>query len=123
MSAVADARAEVDAYVVTKVPAPLREIAAEARDLLRAGIPGATEAIKWNHPVWERDGFVAILRAAKAYVTVGFVLGPDYSDPHGLLEGTSATMRHVKLTALTDQERAALRDYTAAAVAANAAGR
>lgn len=111
-------REATDAYVATKVAPTLRPIAEGALAILREGAPEATEAIKWGHPVWEQNGFVALLRGTKAYVTVGFVLGPEALDPHGLLEGTSATMRHVKLTALDAPARAALHDYISAAVQA-----
>lgn len=108
-------RTAVDGYVAAKIPPPLREIAAAARDLIRENAPDATEAIKWGHPVWEQGGIVAMLRGAKAYVTVGFALDPGYHDAHGLLEGTSATMRHVKLTSFDEGERTALHDYIHAA--------
>ncbi len=59
-------------------------------------------------------GYVNVFRA---HVNVGFFLGTQLDDPHGLLEGTGRYMRHVKLRTEAHGDSAALRQLISAAYA------
>lgn len=90
---------------------PLRPLAAAARDRLLA--LGLTETVKWSQPWYTGAGDVAYLSSRPDYVTLGLRHGAHLDDPAGLLEGTGADMRHVKLRdseALADPALARLLD-------------
>ena len=62
------------------------------------------------------EGYAYILPHS-AWVNLGFYRGSGLPDPEGLLEGTGARMRHVKIRSLDDAQRPALRSLVAAAYA------
>lgn len=49
------------------------------------------------------------------YVNLGFHRGTELDDPHRLLEGTGAKMRHVKIHSTTDLSHPGIRELLAAA--------
>ena len=54
------------------------------------------------------DGYAYIL-PHKRWVNLGFYQGVDLADPEGLLEGTGAKMRHVKIRSMDDANWTAVR--------------
>ena len=68
---------------------------AELRSIVRATVPDAVEAPKWGQPCYARRGLFCYLQRAKTHVTLGFQKGAVTNDPHGLLRGAGAQMRHV----------------------------
>ena len=62
------------------------------------------------------DGYAYIL-PYKKWVNLGFYQGVDLADPKGLLEGTGAKMRHVKIRSVDDAKRPEVRDLIKAALA------
>jgi hypothetical protein len=94
----ASASGSVDGYLGT-LPAEARAIAVALRRLIRRAMPGAAEGIKWNVPVFELEVPVCYLSAHTGYVRLGFYRGAELKDPSGLLEGTGARLRHVKVVA------------------------
>jgi hypothetical protein len=72
----------------------------DVRELMHDGYPTACVA----------DAAFAYVGAFRAHVNVGFFLGAELPDPHGLLEGTGRFMRHVKLRPAADVDLDALRE-------------
>ncbi len=62
------------------------------------------------------DGYAYIM-PHNARVNLGFYQGVDLADPEGLLEGTGAKMRHVKIRSLDDTRRPEVRALILAAIA------
>ena len=60
------------------------------------------------------EGYVYVLPYAK-WVNLGFYKGVDLDDPAGLLEGTGAKLRHVKVRDLDEADAPALRALVRAA--------
>jgi len=54
------------------------------------------------------DGYAYVL-PYKKWVNLGFYQGVELADPEGLLEGTGARMRHVKVRSPDDVARSAVR--------------
>jgi hypothetical protein len=79
----------------------------EVREVLHDGCPNACLG---DVPF----GYVNVF---KAHVNVGFFRGWALPDPAGLLQGEGRWMRHVKLTAGTETDAAALRRLIEAAYA------
>jgi hypothetical protein len=65
----------------------------------------------------------AYLMPQRGYVNLGFYRGTSLPDPAGLLEGTGAALRHVKIRTLDEARRQAVRELIVAAVADRKGGR
>lgn len=86
----------IDAYV-DALEAWQQEIAHPFAALVAKVAPKSSAYIKWGHPVWDLGGPFALLKPAKAHVTLGFWRGGQMSDAKGILEGDGDGMRYVKL--------------------------
>jgi hypothetical protein len=108
----------VDEYV-KGLPAEQAAIVTALRELVRGAAPRATETFKWAQPVYEHNGPMIFIKAHKAHVNFGFWRGAELTDSHGLLQGDGDRMRHVKLAALQDVRKPALRAFVREAVRLN----
>ena len=98
------------------VDAADRDLATETLAIVRGTLEDAEEAVKWNQPVFVVDGENAVYLSAQAgYVNLGFFAGASLADPTGLLEGTGASMRHVKIRDPSQLDDPALVDLLEAA--------
>ena len=64
----------IDAYI-KKAPEFARPILAYVREIVHAGCPEVVETMKWSHPGFEYQGFLAGMAAFKAHATFGFWKG------------------------------------------------
>ncbi|WP_321471809.1 DUF1801 domain-containing protein [uncultured Paludibaculum sp.] len=97
-----------------------REIFEALCSLVAEEAPSATRLIKWGHPIWDHGGPFVLFKPASRHVTLGFWHGPSLPDPAGLLEGEGGSVRHVKLSALSDLAKFPVRQWIRAAVKFNA---
>ena len=112
----------VDAWIAILSPR-LREIAQELRALIMATDPQLSEAIKWGNPCYEKKGKVCYLAAiSNDYVNLGFWNGAALTDPQGLIEGTGAKMRHVKVRSMQEIRHDQFTSWVREAVALNEQG-
>ena len=103
---------------------PLRPVMEALRATVLAVDPDACEVVRLGDraatygvgPRKMLDGY-AYLLPHKRWVNLGFYRGADLPDPEGLLEGTGAKMRHVKIRTLEDAAHAGLRPLIHAALA------
>ena len=98
---------------------PLREIAEALVQTVIGSDPELIDSIKWGNPVFEKQGLVCYLAAAKAYVSIGFFNGAALPDPEGHLEGTGKKMRHIKVRNLRDIHVELLSSWVQEAVTLN----
>lgn len=103
-------------------PIDRRPILTALRDLVVAIHPEAVEVVRlgdraatygWG-PKKMSEGYVYLLPHA-GWVNLGFYAGAELPDPDGLLDGTGARMRHVKVRSLEGVERPAVRALIEAA--------
>ena len=87
--------------------AQIRQCGGDVRELIHDGCPVACV----------EDAAFAYVNTFKSHVNVGFFRGALLADPAGLLEGSGKRMRHVKLTADSEPNVAALRALISAAYA------
>ena len=95
---------------------PLRPLMRALRATIYAIHPDACEVVRLGDraatygvgPRKMLDGY-AYLLPHKRWVNLGFYAGAELPDPEGLLEGTGAKMRHMKVRTLQDVERPGLR--------------
>lgn len=108
----ADLGAPVTGFFIKQPPA-LRPILDELRAMVGEAAPEATSQIKWGMPFYSiGEEMICALAGFKAHVNL-ILPGPPgtYPDPDGRLEGDGKTGKHLKLRALDDLPRAAVRDW------------
>ena len=101
----------------------MRPIAIRLREVVLAVHPQAVEVVRLGDraatyglgPRKMSEGYCYVLPHA-SWVNLGFYKGAGLPDPAGLLEGTGAQLRHVKVRSLTSAEDGALRDLLQAAL-------
>ncbi|BDG01473.1 DUF1801 domain-containing protein [Anaeromyxobacter oryzae] len=101
----------------TRQPPHLRAILDALRKLVDETAPDATASLKWGMPFFsiEREMMCA-LAGFRSHVNL-ILAGPPgaFADPEGLLEGEGKTGRHLKLRALDELPREAVRGWLRAA--------
>ncbi len=110
------------AQLSTKTAPAVAEIARRLRQIVLDDLPEAVEVVRLGDkaacyglgPKKMSEAHVYIMPQAQ-YVNLGFYHGVGLPDPAGLLEGTGARLRHVKVRSLEDAEDAALRALVTAA--------
>lgn len=95
------------------------DIIAQLRTLVTNAAPEAKESFKWAQPVYELNGPFCYMKAFKNSVNFGFWRGVELDDPHGLLQGSGAKMRHVKLQSTDDIDEEAFSTFVKLAVNLN----
>lgn len=106
----------------------VRDLACQARALVREVMPDATEQVDAPAKLIayglgsKMADTVCVIMPLKAGVNLGFYGGSTLPDPAGLLSGTGKRHRHVRLTTTGDVQAPALRALLRAAVAAKGGG-
>ena len=98
--------------VARRLRAMILDIHPDAVEVVRLGDNAATYGVG---PKKMSEGYTYILPYRK-WVNLGFYRGTDLPDPEGLLEGSGARMRHVKIATVTTAELPAVRDLVSAAL-------
>jgi len=120
MGSRADFGAPADGFFA-KQPPHLRAILEALRELVEEAAPNSVASLKWGMPFYTVDGgMMCALAGFKSHVNL-ILSGPPgaFADPDGRLEGDGKTGRHLKLRALDDLPRNAVRGWlrTAATLA------
>ena len=101
----------------------LRPIARRLREIVLEIHPQATEVVRLGDraatyglgPKKMSEGYCYVLPYTR-WVNLGFFQGADLADPEGLLEGTGAKLRHVKIRSLAEAEAPAVHGLVMAAL-------
>jgi hypothetical protein len=94
---------QIDVFL-SGYPGTVAALAGQLRAVVKAAVPGCTETL---HAGWkvvsygQRKKFCAIA-PHQGWVNLQFHAGAALADPHHLLRGTGKSMRHVKISQLTD---------------------
>lgn len=104
--------------------APMRPVAGALRAMVLEVHPDAVEVVRLGDRAASYGVGPKKMSEAHSYVlpytswvNFGFYHGVAVDDPAGLLEGTGAKMRHVKVRSVAEADAPALRALVAAAVA------
>ena len=95
---------------------PLRPVMESARALILEIHPDACEVVRLGEkaasygcgPRKMIDGYAYVM-PFRSWVNLGFFQGASLMDPQGLLEGTGAKLRHLKLRTVADTEQPSVR--------------
>lgn len=93
-------------------PPPVRSIMSAARATVKSVAPKARETAYrgWPTRYFDTDGApVVAVGGYSRYAAIFFMRARELDDPDGLLEGTGANLRHVRLRSVADTRRPALR--------------
>lgn len=101
----------VDEFVQQRVLPQYREIVTEIRKLMRECAPGAKEVIAYGIPTYRGKRGLAVISPTKKGITFAFSRGASFEDSYGLLEGVGKVSKNVRMKALKDVNRPALRYY------------
>jgi hypothetical protein len=99
--------------VATKLRQLLLEIQPDAVEVVRLGDRAATYGLG---PSKMSEGYCYVLPYTR-WVNLGFFQGAQLPDPEGLLEGTGAKLRHVKVRSVEAAATPAVRALVEAALA------
>ncbi len=109
----------VEDYVRQRTRGWMAEAAVRLTDVVAEVAPEAVGEIRWGQPVWDFNGPMLWLRAAKNHLSFGFWRGAELNDPKGMLTGEGTKMRHVKVTSADGMDMAAITGLIAQAVEIN----
>ena len=109
--------------LMAETPAPLQPIARRLREIVLEIQADAVEVVRLGDraatyglgPKKMSEGYCYVLPYS-AWVNLGFYQGSQLPDPGGLLEGTGAKLRHVKIRSLDAAEAPAVRALVLAAL-------
>ena len=110
--------------LLTSYPADVQALASAARLLLSKWLPRVEERVDSSAPVIGYGngpgyrGTVCTLILSKSGVKLGLVRGAELADPRGLLEGSGKVHRYLQLRAVSDLQRAGVRQLVEAGYAA-----
>ena len=98
--------------LLAMTPEPLRSVAVALRETVVGVHPEVTEVVRLGEraatygigPRKMIEGYAYIMPQAN-WVNLGFYRGTSLPDPEGLLEGTGAALRHVKVRRPEDASR------------------
>ena len=101
------AYATFDLYLADQ-PLGNRAIIKALRAFVKRTAPGLEESVKWGNGCWVNGKTpVAYVYSDKGFVQFGFFRGASLVDAKGLLEGKGQYVRHIKVRAVGDIDRAA----------------
>lgn len=96
------AYANFDLYLADQSPRNQTVIRA-LRAFVKRTCPELVESVKWGNGCWLNGKVPAAYVYADAdHVQFGFIRGAELDDPKGLLQGSGAYVRHVKVRKLAD---------------------
>ncbi len=110
-----DKKSETFEDVVEMTPLELRPVTLRLREMILAIDPNSCVVVRLGDraatfgvgPKKMSQGYVYIMPHSK-WVNLGFYKGALLDDPDGLLEGTGAKMRHLKIRSLDECDRPAI---------------
>jgi len=96
-----------DLYLADQPPKN-KTIIKALRAFVKRTAPKLEESVKWGNGCWVNGKApVAYVYSDKGFVQFGFFRGASLVDKKGLLEGKGQHVRHIKVRAVADIDRAA----------------
>ena len=112
--------------IIAKQPPDMAKLTREVLAKMRARLPGATELVYDKKrslvigfcPDDRASHVINSIATYSKWINLYFFEGANLPDPDGLLQGSGAAVRHIRITDATDLDRPAVKALMAAARAA-----
>ena len=112
--------------IIAKQPPDMAKLTREVLAKMRARLPGATELVYDKKrslvigfcPDDRASHVINSIATYSKWINLYFFEGDNLPDPDGLLQGSGAAVRHIRITDATDLDRPAVKALMAAARAA-----
>lgn len=98
--------------IIKRLRELILELHPQACEVVRLGDRAATYGLGPKKMI---EGYAYLMPYA-GWINLGFYKGAELPDPQGLMEGTGAKMRHVKVRALAEAEQPAIKALLKAAL-------
>lgn len=99
---------------------PRRSIAYAVHARVEAAGPNLSQKLRWGFPGFLGNKDIAVVagtgKAKNAHVHLQLFQGAHLPNPHGLIEGTGKSMRHIKFYTLEDVDRPGVGEAIEAAI-------
>jgi len=106
---------EIDA-IISELPLKMRRIARELRRAIHTVGPNLEECVKWKAPNWRGRGLVLCFMVYPDHLNLGLWRGAELARSFAIVEGTGKSLRHVKMTSVTQARSPEIRKLIRAAV-------
>lgn len=100
---------EIKDYVSSLSPFQ-KDLVLEVREVVLSADKKIKEGIKWGSIAFFNNKNICGYRVAKQHVTLLFMEGASLNDTHGILSGSGAKARTIKITEAADIHQAAIKD-------------
>ena len=112
--------------IIAKQPPDMAKLTRKVLATMRARLPGATELVYDKKrslvigfcPDDRASHVINSIATYSKWINLYFFEGDNLPDPDGLLQGSGAAVRHIRITDATDLDRPAVKALMAAARAA-----
>jgi len=108
--------ATVKGFIEARVLPEYHDIVAMIRRAMREHAPKSEEVLTYGILGFRNRRIIAVISPTKKGITLAFSRGAEFEDKYGLLEGVGNVSKNVRLSAVGDVPKAALRYYIKQAV-------
>jgi len=111
----------VEEFIEARVLPEYRDIVAMIRRAMREHAPKAEEVLTYGILGFRIRRIIAVISPTKKGITLAFSRGAEFEDKYGLLEGIGNVSKNIRLSAVDEIPKSALRYYIKQAVKLEAA--
>lgn len=101
----------VEGFIEARVLPEYREIVGMIRRAMREHAPKTEEVLTYGILGFRKRRIIAVISPTKKGITLAFSRGAEFEDKYGLLEGVGKVSKNVRLSAMHDVPKPALRYY------------
>ena len=100
-----------DEFIAARVLPEYRDIVATIRRAMREHAPKSEEVLTYGILGFRNRRIFAVISPTKKGITLAFSRGAEFEDKYGLLEGVGKVSKNVRLSAVDEIPKPALRYY------------
>jgi hypothetical protein len=101
----------VDEFIEARVLPEYRDIVAMIRRAMREHAPESEEVLTYGILGFRNRRIIAVISPTMKGITLAFSRGAEFEDKYGLLEGVGKVSKNVRLSAVDEIPKPALRYY------------
>lgn len=106
----------IEEFIAARVLPEYRDIVAMIRRAMQEHAPKAEEVLTYGILGFRIRRIIAVISPTKKGITLAFSRGAEFEDKYGLLEGVGNVSKNIRLSAVDEIPKPALRYYIKQAV-------